>query len=333
MRAWRVKEAGEPRAVLSLEEVESPAVSPGMLKVRVLAAGVGLPDVLMCRGSYPLTPPYPFTPGQELVGEIMEVGEGAPGRVGDRVMGVSGFYLGHGSFAEECLAQGDFSLPVPDQMSPEEAASFVIPYHTAWTGLARRARLAPGETLLVLGGAGGTGSAAVQLGKAMGARVLATAGGSGKVAFCRALGADEVIDYRAQDIVEGVREATDGRGVDVAFDTVGGSTFEAASRVMAIEGRLLLIGFACGEWGRPSAGHMVNGNYSVMGVLPSFYDHGVREKAHEELIGHWRDGHLSVPIHRAVPFEATADGVGELALGGVMGKIAVRIEPGAKDED
>ena len=325
MRAWRVRAAGQPAAVLSLEEAEAPLTPAGMLRVRVEAAGVGLPDVLMCHGSYPLTPAHPFTPGQELVGEVLEVGEGADAKVGDRVMAVSGFYLGHGSFAEECLAQGDFALPVPEQMPAEEAASFVIPFHTAWAALVRRAALRADETLLVLGGAGGTGSAAIQLGKALGARVLATAGGADKVEFCRKLGADEVIDYRTTDIAAGAKEWTDGRGVDVAFDAVGGSTFEAASRVMAIEGRLLLIGFASGEWGRPSAAHMVNGNYSVMGVLPSFYGRDVRRKAHDDLLGYWRQGKLGVPLHRSFPFEAAADAVAELAAGGVTGKLAVRV--------
>lgn len=324
MRAWRIRKVGEPLDVLSSEEVDAPDPSPGMLHVRVEAAGVGLPDVLMCRGSYPLTPGYPFTPGQELVGTVLRVGEGAPAAVGDRVMAVSGFYLGHGSFAEECLAQGNFALRVPDEMAAEEAASFVIPFHTAWVGLARRGALQSGETLLVLGGAGGTGSAAIQLGKAMGARVITTAGGAEKVAFCRELGADVVIDYRSQDIAEGVREATGGRGVDVAYDTVGGAAFQAASSVMALEGRLLLIGFAGGEWGKPSPAHMVGGNYSVVGVLPSFYEHGVRAKAHEELLKYWKDGALRVPIHRVFDFEDVPAAVDELASGRAQGKIAVR---------
>ncbi len=328
MRAWRVKRAGEPRDVLELDEVEPPLPPPGMLRVRVEAAGVGLPDVLMCRGTYPLTPPHPFSPGQELVGTVVAVGEGAAAHPGDRVMAVSGFYLGHGSFAEECLAQGDFALEAPEGMSPAEAASFVIPFHTAWVGLVRRGALARGETLLVLGGAGGTGSAAVQLGKAMGARVIATAGGAEKVEFCRELGADVVIDYRAQDIAEGVRDATDGRGVDVAYDPVGGDAFEAAASVMALEGRLLLIGFAGGSWGTPSPERMVGGNYSVVGVLPSFYSHDVRREAQAELLDHWRAGALRVRVHRELEFDRVPEAVDALASGEVMGKIAVRVGAG-----
>ena len=325
MRAWQVGKAGEPREVLSLEDVDPPELVPGMLHVRVEAAGVGLPDVLMCRGSYPLTPPYPFTPGQELVGKVLAVGEGAQAKVGDRVMAVSGFYLGRGSFAQECLAQGDFALSVPDEMPPEQAAAFVIPFHTAWAGLSRRGALQKGETLLVLGAAGGTGSAAVQLGKAMGARVIATAGGPAKVKFCRELGADVVIDYRTQDIAEGVREATGGRGADVAYDPVGGEAYKAAASVMAPEGRLLLIGFAEGEWGRPSAAHMVGGNYSVVGVMPSHFGFDVRARAQQEMLRFWRDGALQVPVWRVFEFDQTVEAVEELASGRAQGKIAVRV--------
>ena len=124
MRAWTIHRAGEPRDVLALEDVDPPEAVPGMLHVRVRAASVGLPDVLMCRGSYPLTPTYPFTPGQELAGEVIGVGDGASGRSGERIMAVSGFYLQRGSFAEECLAQADFAYPIPDEMSDEEAAAF-----------------------------------------------------------------------------------------------------------------------------------------------------------------------------------------------------------------
>ena len=325
MQAWMVRRAGEPLEVLDLEEVERPEPSEGMVHVRVLAASVGLPDLFMCRGSYPLTPPYPFTPGQELVGEVLRAGRGTNLVAGERVAAVSGFYLGRGSFAQECLAQGDFAFPVPDEMSDAEAAGFMIPFHTAWMGLVRRAALRAGETVLVLGAAGGTGSAALQLARAIGARVIATAAGPEKVAFCRDLGADLVVDRGSRDIAEAVREATDGRGVDVAYDPVGGSAFRAASSCMAPEGRLLLIGFAAGEWGKPSAAHMVGGNYSVMGVLPSLVEEGVRAKAQRELLDFWRAGALRVPVHQTYQFGDVPRAVAELADGGVCGKIAITI--------
>src|SRR5262245_14389768 len=264
MRAWQVQKVGEPKEALHVVDVDSPTPARGLLRVRVRATGLGLPDLLMCRGSYPLTPELPFTPGQEMVGDVVAVGDDANTPIGERVMAVTGFRFRQGSLAEECLALDDFALPVPHEMSDAEAAGFLIAFHTAWLGLVRRGALAAGETLVVLGASGGTGSAAVQLGKSLGAHVVAVAGGTGKVAFCRALGADQVIDHRAEDIAAGVRRATDGRGADVVFDPVGGDAFEAASRCMAPEGRILLIGFASGRWGAPSPPRMVTGNYSVV---------------------------------------------------------------------
>jgi NADPH2:quinone reductase len=296
----------------------------------VRATGLGLPDVLMCRGSYPLTPELPFTPGQEMAGEVVAAGESTTTRVGERVMGVAAFHFRRGSLAEECLALDDFALPVPDEMRDAEAAGFVIAFHTAWLGLVRRGALRAGETLLVLGAAGGTGSAALQLGKSLGARVLAVAGGADKGAFCRALGADDVIDHRAEDIAAGVRRATGGRGVDVVFDPVGGDAFEAASRCMAPEGRILLIGFASGRWGAPSPPRMVTGNYSVVGVLPSFESRAARLAAHADLLARWRRAEIRVPVHRVCGFHDAPRALAELAAGRVMGKIVVSCDPATR---
>ena len=141
MRAWQVRKHGEPRDALARVETAEPAAEPGMLRVRVAASALGLPDLLMCRGSYPLTPALPFTPGQELAGVVIAAGEGSEARTGDRVMAVSGFVQGRGGFAEEALALDGFAFPVPDSMSDAEAAAFLIPYHTAYVGLARRAQL------------------------------------------------------------------------------------------------------------------------------------------------------------------------------------------------
>jgi NADPH2:quinone reductase len=211
-------------------------------------------------------------------------------------------------------------------MSDAEAAGFVIPFHTAWLGLMRRGALRAGETLLVLGASGGTGSAALQLGKALGARVLATAGGASKAGFCRRLGADEVIDHRREDIAAAVRKATDGRGVDVVYDPVGGDAFDAASRAMAPEGRILLIGFASGRWGAPSPPRMVTGNYSVVGVLPSFESRAAREEAHAALLARWHRGELRVPVHRVYPFADAPQALAALAGGRVTGKVVVAVD-------
>lgn len=323
MRAWQVVKCGEPRDALRLVETELPEPSPGLLRVRVSACALGLPDLLMCRGSYILTPALPFTPGQELVGKVTAVGKGARLRVGDRVMAVSAFFLKRGGCAREALALDDFAFPVPDDMEDAEAAGFVIPYHTAYVGLVRRAALQAGETLLVLGGAGGTGSAAIQLGRAMGAKVVATAGGVDKAAFCRELGADPVIDYRSDDVAGVVREATGGRGADVVYDTVGGDIFRAATHCIAHEGRLLVVGFASGGWGRPVAAHMATHNYSVMGVMPSGYDREFRDRAQQELLEHRRRGAIRAVVDRVFPFESLPEGLEQLAAGCVRGKLVL----------
>jgi NADPH2:quinone reductase len=297
---------------------------PGMLRVRVEACGIGLPDVFMCRGSYALTPKLPFTPGQELAGVVLEAGAGARARAGARVMAVSAFFMGQGGFADEAFALDDFCFPVPAEMPMAEAAAFLIPYHTAWIGLVKRGALQPGETLLVTGGAGGTGSAAIQLGRALGARVLATARGAERQAFCRTLGAELALDPGAE-LAAAVRDATGGRGADVVYDTVGGETFEAATRCIAHEGRLLLIGFASGRWGRIDPAHMVRQNYAVVGVIPSGYGRETKEAAQAELLAHRARGALRVPLDARVPFERLPDALERLARGAVLGKLVLGV--------
>jgi NADPH2:quinone reductase len=322
VRAWQINGVGEPADVLDLvDDLALPEVETGFIRVRVDAAGIGLPDLLMCRDAYALTPPRPFTPGQEVVGTVTAVSEGSHCRVGDRVMGVTAFFIQKGGFAEECLMLDDFALPVPGDMDDSEAAGFSIAYHTAYVGLVRRAALAAGETLLVLGAAGGTGQAALQLGKALGARVIAVAGGGDKGDFCRGLGVDEMIDYRSQDIAETVRGLTEGVGVNVVWDGVGGDSFDAASRCIATEGRILLIGFGSGRWGTPRAEHMAMHNYSVLGVIPSSYDREFRLDAQRRLTGLWKDQKLHVAVHAQFAFEQLPDALGLLSSGKVMGKL------------
>jgi NADPH2:quinone reductase len=324
VKAWQVVGAGEPRAALALGEVALGSPPPGMLRVRVEAAALGLPDVFMCRGSYALTPKTPFTPGQELAGVVLEAGEGAQAAVGARVMAVSGFVVGHGGFAEEAWALDEFCFPVPGDMPVAEAAAFLIPYHTAWIGLVRRGALRAGETLLVVGGAGGTGSAAIQLGRAIGARVLATARGADRQAFCRALGAENAFDP-GPELAAAVREATAGQGVDVVYDTVGGDAFESATRCIAHEGRLLLIGFASGRWGRVDPAQVVTRNYSVVGVIPSGYGRETKQAAQAELLAHRARGALRVPLEPPVPFADLPGALERLARREVLGKLVLQV--------
>ncbi len=324
MRAWRVSQHGAPRDALSLMEVDVPEPPPGFLRVKVVACALGLPDHFMCGGSYPLTPALPFTPGQELSGIVSAAGEGAEARVGDSVMGVSGFFLGHGGFAAEALTLDNFSFPVAEILGFEKASAFLIPFHTAYVGLVRRANLQAGETLLVLGGAGGTGSAAIQLGCALGARVLTTASTKDKADFCRELGADLVIRHDQEPIAETVRTATGEHGADVIYDPVGGSAFDAATRCIAHEGRLLAVGFASGSWGVPDLAHVATRNYSVVGVLPGGYDREFRVKVQAELEAYLEAGALRVPLARTYDFEELPAAIEELAAGRVLGKLVLR---------
>lgn len=328
MKGWQVVEPGAPRDALRLAtSLAVPEPGPGQLRLRVECAGVGLPDVFMCRGggAYALTPALPFTPGQEVVGEVVALGEGAKTALGARVLGVTAFFLGAGGFAEQCLLLDDFALPAPPDLDGPEAASFAIPAHTAWVGLVQRARLAAGEWLLVLGGSGGTGSAAIGLGRALGARVIATASTPERAAFCRALGAERVIDRTRERIEEVVREVTGGTGAQVVFDTVGGEAFRAASRCIAHEGRLLVVGYASGRWGEPDAAHLVSHNYSVLGVVPSGYGRDFRLAAQAQLMALHAAGRFRVPVDRVFGFDGVPDALERVASGEALGKVVVSL--------
>ncbi len=331
MRAWQTVKPGSPKDVLVLgEDLPTPVPYEGTVLIEVLAAGMGLPDVFMCQGSYAMTPQIPFTQGQEVVGRVVGWADGVENRqVGDRIMAVTSFFTGNGSYAEQCLALDDFCLPVPDGMTDAEGAAFLIPFHTAYIGLVTRGKLEAGETLLVLGGAGGTGTAAIQVAKALGARVIATVAGQEKIEYCESLGADVVIDRKQHDISEAVMEATDGKGAQCVYDPVGGSAFTAASKCVAHEGRILAIGFASGSWGPVDTAHMVYQNYSVVGVIPSNYDRAFKEVAQERLLGWWKDGRLKTQIEEMVAFEELPAALERLAASKVRGKLALRVHPDA----
>ena len=270
MKAWIVNGVGAPRDVLQLVDREPPSAGPGTLRIRVLVAGLSLPEVLMCRGTYPYKPAIPFTAGHEAVGIVLDTG-GAPGfAVGQRVMGVTNFIEGRGGHAEEALLLASNASVVPDSMSDEEAAAFTIGYQTAYLGLVVRGGLRAGETLLVHGAAGGTGFPAVQLGKALGARVVAVARGAEKAERCRADGADHVVDASAcpdGDWVAGVKHALGAARVDVVFDPVGGDVLRRSLALLAYGGRLVAIGFASGTWGEVSTIELVMSNASLVGAL------------------------------------------------------------------
>src|SRR3954470_14778307 len=229
MRAWRVHELGDSSKGMSLDEVDQPSPGEGQVLVKVLGAALNFPDVLMAMGMYQEKPPLPYIPGVELCGEIVGTGQ--------RVIGSpSG---GPGAFAEYALMDADAAFPAPEGMSDEKAASLYLTYQTGYVGLHRRANIQAGDWLLVHAGAGGVGSAAIQLAKAAGAKVIATAGGKRKVEVCRELGADHAIDYTSEDFVPVVKDVTNGRGADVIYDPVGGDVFDKSRKCIAFEGRLV----------------------------------------------------------------------------------------------
>ena len=324
MRAWRVSELGEPRHAMSLDEVSDPQPDAGQLLVRVLGAAANFPDVLMCRGLYQVKPPLPFTPGVELCGEIAALGPGTTGfAVGDRVIGTS--VLPAGGFAELALMDTATTFPDPPALDDAQAAAVFIGYQTGWFGLHRRAHLQPGETLLVHAAAGGVGSAAVQLGKAAGARVIGVVGGPEKVEVARALGADVVVDRHSEDFVEVVKDVTGGRGADVVYDPVGGDTYQRSTKCIAFEGRILLVGFAGGQIQSAALNHALVKNYSIVGLHWGLYttkDPALVRVCHDELSKLASDGVVRPLVSERLSLDAVADGLQRLADGTTVGRVA-----------
>ena len=304
MRAWQVEELGDPENVLTLNEVEDPSPKAGEVLVEVEAAAMNFFDILLCKGEYQEKPDLPFTPGAEVAGRILAVGEGTELEEGARVLATP--QLPRGGFAERISVPEPSVYPIPDEMPYKDAAALHIVYQTAFFALHRRAGLLEGETVLVHAGAGGVGSAAIQLARAAGARVFSTAGGEEKVEVCRKLGAETAVDYRKENFVEVVKEATEGRGADVIFDPVGGDVFDGSRRCVAFEGRIVVIGFAGGRIPEAPANHLLVKNYSVLGLHWGLYGklmpHLIRD-AHEELIGLYKAGDINPLVYEAVSFE------------------------------
>jgi len=323
MKAWRVNELGEPRDVLRLEEVADLAPGPGQLMVRVLAAPANFPDVLLCRGEYQIKPPLPFTPGVELCGEVVAVGEGVTRfAVGDRVIGNPS--LPGGGFAELAVMEESNTFPAPAALDDAEASALSIGYQTGWFALHRRTQLQPGETLLVHAAAGGVGSAAVQLGKAAGAKVIGVVGGPDKAEYCRRLGADLVIDRHTEDIVAAVKDFTGGRGADVVFDPVGGDAYTKSTKCIAFEGRIIVIGFAGGTIPQPALNHALIKNYSIIGLhwgLYKAYNQQAIDDCHIELTRLADEGVIKPLISERLSLTEVADGIGRLGDGTTVGRI------------
>ncbi|WP_327181792.1 NADPH:quinone oxidoreductase family protein [Streptomyces sp. NBC_01334] len=321
MQAWQVHENGEPSEVMRLEDVERPTPGDGQVLLRVRAANINFPDVLMVRGHYQVRPPLPFTPGVEICGETED---------GRRV--IANPALPYGGFAEYAVADAAALLPAPESLDDAEAAALHIGYQTGWFGLHRRAHLEAGETLLVHAAAGGVGSAAVQLGKAAGARVIGVVGGAEKAAVARELGCDVVIDRRAQDVVGAVKEATGGRGADVIYDPVGGEAYTQSTKVVAFEGRIVVVGFASGSIPSPALNHALVKNYTILGLHWGLYNTKnpkLVQHCHEQLTDLAARGAIRPLVSERVPLDGAAAAVQRVGDGVTTGRVAVVPQNGA----
>lgn len=332
MRAWQVAECGEPATVMQLVELPDPEPGPRQLVVKVLASPANFPDALMCRGIYQVKPDLPFTPGVELCGEIVALGSEAEGfKLGDRVVGAG--VMPTGGFGELALMAVTTTFPAPRSLDNAQAASLYIGYQTGWFGLHRRARLRAGETLLVHAAAGGVGSAAIQLGKAAGARVIGVVGGSDKAEVARRLGADVVVDRHREDFVEVVKAATSGRGADVIYDPVGGDTYRRSTKCIAFEGRILVIGFAGGDIQSAALNHALVKNYSIVGLhwgLYNLHDPAAVLECHRALTDLADRGLIEPLVSERLSLDAVAVGVQRLADGVTVGRVVY--DAGWRDE-
>jgi len=322
MRAIVVNEWTDPSR-LAVSDTAEPETKAGSLKVDVAAAGVNFFDILMVRGEYQVKPPFPFVPGGEVAGVVREVGEGVRRfEVGDRVFGAPGL----GGFAETVVMPEAAAYPMPSDMTFEHAAALPIIYPTAYAGLVYRADLQQGETLLVHAAAGGVGVAAVQIGKALGARVIATAGGSEKLEVAKRAGADVLIDYRDEDFVARVLDETGGRGADVIYDSVGGDVFDRSLKCIAWNGRLLVIGFASGQIPSVRANRILLKNISIVGLHWGAYARNEPARVPETfaaLFALYGDGRIRPEIFGCYPLEKLPEALEALGSRRTWGKLIV----------
>jgi len=313
---------------MAMGEIPSPRPGENDVRIAIRACGVNFPDLLMSRGEYQFRPEPPFAPGMEVAGTVVDAGvRVAEFRPGDRVIArTQSIYPG---FAERVTLPADFVLPMPDTMPFDVGAALFVTYQTSYNALIEKARLQAGETVLVHGAAGGVGLAAVQIAKAAGARVIATAGAADKVRFLEREGVDAVIDYEAEDIRDRVREITGKRGVDVVLDPVGGAAFDASLRCLAPEGRLLIVGFASGTIGTARANIVLIKEISLIGIRAGEYAlrHPERMRAaFDQLVDWFEEGLISPRIAARYPLDRATDAVRALEGRAAIGKVVVTIE-------
>ena len=304
-----------PERPLVMAEIAPPIAKPGEVLVTVSAVGLNFYDTLIVAGKYQVKPPVPFSPGGEFAGRLAD---------GRRVMG----YCVYGAAAEQLAIAADQLVSIPDGVSDETAAGLAVAYGTALHALEDRGALQPGETLAVLGAAGGTGQAAIEIGKLLGARVIACASSPQKLAFCRSIGADDVIGYSREDIKDALRRLTGGRGADVVFDAVGGALAEPTLRAMAWAGRYLVIGFASGEIPKIPLNLVLLKGCDLRGVFWGAF--AQKEPARHRaglvrLLGWAADGKIAPRIHGHYELAQTTEALAALAGREVMGKVVLRV--------
>jgi NADPH:quinone reductase len=322
MKAVLCKEYGLP-GKLVVEDVPSPKPASGQVVVSVKACGVNFPDTLIIQGKYQFKPEMPFSPGGEVAGVVKEIGEGVTRiKPGDRVIAFNTW----GGFAEEMLVEADRTIPMPASMDFIPASAFVLTYGTSYHALKDRAEIKAGETMLVLGAAGGVGLAAIQIGKAMGVRVIAAASSDEKLKVCRDNGADEVINYGSEDLRSRVKVITAGKGLDVVYDPVGGPYSEPALRDMAWKGRFLVVGFAAGDIPKVPLNLMLLKGSSIVGVFWGAFTKNEPERNREnnwELMAMYAAGKVRPHIHATYPLERAAEALNEVINKRVAGKVVL----------
>ncbi len=322
MKAVMCKEYGMPDTLV-IEELPSLRAGKGQVVVTVKACGVNFPDTLIIQGKYQFRPPMPFSPGSEFAGIVREVGEGVTHvKGGDRVFAVTTY----GGFAQETLVDAARLIPMPPGVDFPVAASFLLTYATSYHALKDRAQLQPGETLLVLGAAGGVGLAAIEIGKQLGARVLAAASSDEKLETCRQHGADETINYASEDMRERIKQLTAGKGVDVVYDPVGGEYSEPALRSIAWKGRFLVVGFAAGDIPRIPLNLALLKGCSIVGVFwGAFTEREPQRSAQNlsELLALLSQGKLKPHISATYPLERAPDALNDMLNRKVQGKVVI----------
>jgi NADPH:quinone reductase len=322
MKAVLCKEYGLP-GKLVVEDIPSPKPASGQVVVSVKACGVNFPDTLIIQGKYQFKPEMPFSPGGEVAGVVKEIGEGVKRvKPGDRVIAFNTW----GGFAEEMVVDADRTIPMPSSMDFITASAFVLTYGTSYHALKDRAEIKAGETLLVLGAAGGVGLAAIQLGKAMGAHVIAAASSEEKLKVCRDNGADETINYGSEDLRARVKVITAGKGVDVVYDPVGGPYSEPALRDMAWKGRFLVVGFAAGDIPKVPLNLTLLKGCSIVGVFWGSFTRNEPERNREnnwELMAMYAAGKIKPHIHATYPLERAAEALNEVLNKRVSGKVVL----------